>query len=250
MGTVKDNIGMQYIEGTKHRREPSDQMKGLPQPPLERAPDPAQTLIDLPDPARVEVGRLDLTQAINERVSLRKYREEPLTLDELSYLLWCTQGVRQVTTRPATLRTVPSAGSRHPFETYLLVNRVQGLTPGLYHFHGIPHKLAVHDLRPELAPKITAAGGNQGFITASAVTFIWVADVYRTFWRYQERGYRYLFLDAGHVCQNAYLAAQAIDAGCCAIGAFDDDEMARLLGIDGQDQLVVYMAACGKRPRD
>ncbi len=247
MAQIRDNIGLTFIEGTKHRKEPSDQMKGLPQPPLERAPNPDQTVIDLPDPAKVEVGRLDLSQAINERTSLRKYSDAPLSLGELSYLLWSTQGVRQVTARPATLRTVPSAGSRHPFETYLLINRVEGLQPGLYHFHGIPHKLAVHDLDPELTQKITAAGGNQGFIAASALTFIWVADVYRTFWRYQERGYRYLFIDAGHVCQNAYLAAQAIGGGCCAIGAFDDDEMARLLGLDGRDQMVVYMAAVGKR---
>ena len=247
MGPLRENIGMEFIEGTKHRREPSDQMKGLPQPPLERAPEEGKPLIDLPDPAKVQVKGIDLTPAINERVSVRKYTETPLTLEELSYLLWCTQGVKQVTTRPATLRTVPSAGSRHAFETYLLVNRVEGLEPGLYHYHGLPHKLTALDLDLGMTEKINNASGKQGFPATSAVTFIWAVDVYRMFWRYQERGYRYIFLDAGHVCQNLYLAAEAAGAGACAVGAYDDDEMARLLGLDGKEQFVAYMAAVGKR---
>jgi SagB-type dehydrogenase family enzyme len=241
------NIGQEFMEKTKYQYlGESDQQKQLPQPPLTQGAD-GQPTIDLPRPESIEVQSIDLTAAINQRKSVRKYAEQPLTLAELSYLLWCTQGVKQVTNRPATLRTVPSAGSRHPFETYLLVNRVEGLQPGLYRFLSVEHKLVAVDLDDGLADKITHAACRQAMVKNSAVTFLWVAVAYRSIWRYQERSYRYMHLDAGHVCQNLYLAAEAIDSGVCAIAAFDDDEINGLLGVDGQEQFVIYLATLGKK---
>jgi len=236
------------MEKTKYQHMgPSDQSQGLPQPPLEKPVDPAQPLIDLPALGEVKVRPIDLTTAIRERVSLRKYADRPMTLGELSYLLWATQGVKQVTIRPATLRTVPSAGARHPFETYLLVRRVEGLKPGLYRYAAIPHKLVEVDFSEDLPEKILAASLNQRFAVDGAVTFIWVAVAYRSYWRYHERSYRYLHLDAGHVAENLYLAVQAVDAGCCVIGAYDDDRLNAALGLDGEDEFVIYMAGVGKR---
>lgn len=235
------------MERTKHKYlGESDQSKGLPQPPLTQGVD-GLPIIDLPAPQGIQVKPIDLTQAINRRKSLRKYSQLPLTLAELSYLLWCTQGVREVTSRPATLRTVPSGGSRHPFETYLLVNRVEGLEPGLYRFVSVEHKLVPIDLSVGFADNITNAAHKQPFVRTSAVTFIWVAVAYRSVWRYQERAYRDLFLDAGHVCQNLYLAAEAVESGCCAVAAYDDDEINALLGIDGEEQFAIYLATLGKK---
>lgn len=244
---MKRGIGQEFLEKTKYQYlGESDQQKGLPQPPL--AMDAAgQPAIDLPRPDQLSIRSIDLTTAINRRRSVRKYAAEPLTLEELSYLLWCTQGVKQVTNRPATLRTVPSAGARHPFETYLLINRVQGLQPGLYRFLALTHQLVAEDLSEDIADRITAAALRQPFIRTSAVTFLWVAVPYRSIWRYQERAYRYLFLDAGHVCQNLYLAAEAIDCGCCAVDAFDDDRLNQLLGLDGVEQFAIYLAPLGKK---
>lgn len=242
--------GREFMERTKYpNMGPSDQSQGLPQPPLEREPGPDQPLIDLPDPQAVKVKHLDLTAAINARRSVRKYSDEPLSLGELSYLLWCTQGVKQVTPRPATLRTVPSAGARHAFETYVLANRVEGLAPGLYRFVAIPHKLVAQDLEEGIAERLAAACLGQ-YVAWSAVSFFWAADVYRMYWRYHERSYRYLHLDAGHVCQNLYLAAQAVGAGCCAIGAYDDDELNIVLRLDGENEFVVYAATLGKLPAE
>lgn len=243
---MHSDAGREFIEKTKYpRMGPSDQSQGLPQPPLQREPGAAQALIDLPVPAEIKVKHVDLTAAVNARRSIRKYSDESLTLGELSYLLWCTQGVQQVTPRPATLRTVPSAGARHAFETYALCNRVESLAPGLYRYVAIGHKLVAQDLSEGVAERVAAACLGQ-YVVQSAVTFVWAADVYRMFWRYQERGYRYLLLDAGHVCQNLYLAAQAVGAGCCAIGAFDDDELDIVLGLDGEDNFAVYGATLGK----
>ncbi len=239
--------GQEFMEKTKQKYlGESDQNKGLPQPPLTQGAE-GLPIIDLPDPKSMQAPAIDLTQAINQRKSWRKYSEQALTLSELSYLLWCTQGVKEVTIRPATLRTVPSGGSRHPFETYLLINRVEGLAPGLYRFVSVGHQLVPIDLSEGVSERITHAAGKQVFVQNSAVTFIWVAVAYRTVWRYQERGYRDLFLDAGHVCQNLYLAAEAVDSGCCAIASYDDDEINELLGLDGVEQFVIYLAALGKK---
>ena len=83
-----------------------------------------------------------------------------------------------------------------------------------------------------------------------AVTFIWVAASDRMTWRYCERGYRYILLDAGHVCQNLYLSAESIGCGVCAVGAYDDDIINKLLGLDGRSEFVIYIAAAGKKRKE
>jgi SagB-type dehydrogenase family enzyme len=241
-------IGREFMEKTQYRYlAASDQRKGLPQPPLELGYDEAQPVIDLPAPADLPEYKLGLRAAIENRRSLRKYAAHPLTLEELSFLLWCTQGVKETVDTYATLRPVPSAGARHAFETYLLVNNVAGMQPGLYRFLAMEHKLVEMSLEAGLADRITAACLEQSYVQRSAVTFIWTAVAFRMTWRYSERGYRYLLLDAGHVCQNLYLAAQAIGAGVCAIGAFQDEALNSLLGIDGEEQFAIYLATVGKK---
>jgi SagB-type dehydrogenase family enzyme len=163
-------------------------------------------------------------------------------------LLWCIQGVKHVEGGYATRRTVPSAGARHALETYLLVNRVTGLKPGLYRFLALEHKLLVHDLGPGVDERVMQGCLGQRMVLASAVTYLWVAVPYRMTWRYGQRGYRYLHLDAGHVCQNLYLAAQSVGCGACAIAAFSDQDLSRALGIDGESQFVIYIATLGKLP--
>jgi SagB-type dehydrogenase family enzyme len=227
--------------------EKSDQIKKLPQPPLEIAAAKDGVIHDLPDPKGVKVNKVDLSEVINSRVSVRAYSDEALTLDELSYVLWSTQGVKEVTTRPATLRTVPSAGARHCFETYILVNRVIGLKPGLYRFQAIDHKLQEVDLSENIAERVTQGCFNQRFVLNSAITLVLTVDRYRMMWRYTERGYRYMHLDAGHVMQNLYLCAEAIDSGVCAIAAFYDDKINETLGLDGVDQFTVYVGTLGKK---
>lgn len=240
--------GREFMEKTKYKYlDESDQNKGLPQPPLVLPPMEGKRVIKLPDPKTVKVNPVTVSEAINRRVSVRAYSQEPLTLGELSYLLWSTQGIKQVTPRPSTLRTVPSAGARHCFETYVQVNRVEGLEPGLYMFLPLNHELQELNLEEGIVKKVRKGCYNQGMVETSAVTFIWTVVAYRMKWRYTERGYRYMHIDAGHVCQNLYLAAETIDSGVCAIAAFEDDEMNRLLGIDGEEQFTIYVATLGRR---
>jgi SagB-type dehydrogenase family enzyme len=225
----------------------SPQDQGLPQPPLELPIPPDAVLIPLPAPQELTIPQIDLQTAIERRRSLRRYKEQALSQAELSYLLWLTQGVKEITKRPATLRTVPSAGARHAFETFLLINEVQGIAAGLYRFAASQHCLLALETHPSILQEVTTACFEQRQVFDSAVTFIWAAVAERMTWRYVERGYRYLHLDAGHICQNLYLAAEAVDCGVCAIAAFDDQKLNSALGMDGESQFVVYLASLGKK---
>jgi SagB-type dehydrogenase family enzyme len=244
-------IGTEFMERTRYEALAlSDQARGVPQPPLELAlPPDALALVDLPAPSGLDLGGVALRDAIGARRSLREYSEEPLSLAELSFLLWATQGVRETVPGRFTLRTVPSAGARHPFETLFLANRIEGLPRGLYRFLATAHRLARLPAPGDVADRVATAALGQEMVKRSAATFIWIAVPERTTWRYGERGYRYLHLDAGHVAQNLYLAAESVGAGGCAIAAFSDDEMNALLRLDGEQQFVIYLASVGKRPR-
>ena len=245
---MNQSNGRTFWEMTKYEHVPkSAQDSGLPQPALELPIDPTATIIPLPKPAEIVKSDADLWQVIEQRVTVRNYSELALTLEELSLLLWYTQGVKRVSKRPVTLRTVPSAGARHAFETYLLVNNVEGLTPGIYRYAAIDHALVTLDLSPEVNARLTAACEDQSQVANSAVTFAWGAVIERMIWRYPERGYRYILLDAGHVCQNLYLAAEALGCGVCAIAAYDDDLTNQVFGLDGENQFIVYLASLGKR---
>lgn len=241
---MQPGIGEEFIEKTKYQYlGPSDQQMRVPQPPLVSPFGTGCEVTQLPDPNRLDS---ELKAIIDKRASLRSFQKTPLSLDELSYLLWCTQGVKEITKRPVTLRTVPSAGARHAFETYILVNRVNRLTPGLYRFLALEHQIAPFILNNVISDQIQAAC-MQTMVTSSAAVFIWVAVVHRMTWRYHQRGFRYLFLDAGHVCQNLYLSAESISCGACAIGAYDDYMINGLLHLDGKNEFVIYLAAVGKR---
>jgi len=248
---VPEGAGREFMERTKYRYlGRSDQEKGLPQPLLELPADPAQPVIDLVPPEKISVPPLDLRAAIERRQSVRSYEREHLSLEELSFLLWCTQGVKRVHGTQATFRTVPSAGARHAFETYVLANDVKGLGPGLYRYLALSHRLCRVKADPALHTAVSRACFDQSFVMRCNAVFLWTAVPYRMTWRYGERGYRDLHLDAGHVCQNLYLAAEAVGCGACAIAAFDDDAMAGLLGIDGTTHVLIYLATVGKCGED
>ncbi len=159
-----------------------------------------------------------------------------------------TQGVKKIDEkRHVVWRTVPSAGCRHPFETYLSINRVEGLKKGLYRYIATKDQLVALQLDDAFNDQLTKACLGQRQVATSAVTFIWAAVPYRTVWRYSERSYRYLYLDAGHVCQNLHLAAESINCGVCAIGAYDDDAADALMGFDAPEMFVIYLASLGHR---
>jgi SagB-type dehydrogenase family enzyme len=246
---MKTNSGQEFMVKTRYAnlsQSPQD-LGTIPQPPLEIPMPGGSTLLPLISRDEIVVPPMDVRTAIESRRTLRKYAPTPFTQSELSYLLWVSQGVKHISTRPTTARTVPSAGARHAFETYLLVNRVEGVDPALYRYMAIEHGLIKLPSDGGIAQKMTHACEDQSQVENSAATFVWVAVLERMYWRYVERGYRYLHLDAGHVCQNLALGAEQINSGICPIAAFDDKELNTLLGLDGESQFVVYLASAGKK---
>ncbi len=222
------------------------QSSGEAPPPLQKPVPSGSAIIPLPGRDAWQFPPCDLLTAIGMRESHRRFLPEPLSLGEISMLLWATQGVRSVVHEAAVLRTVPSAGCRHPFETYIAVLRVDGLAPALYRYLPLEHALILEKEPEGLALSLVAATHGQRFVGQAAVCFIWTAIPARTEWRYAEASYKVIALDAGHVCQNLYLACEAIGAGTCAIAAYRQDLMDGLLGVDGDDEFTVYIAPVGK----
>jgi SagB-type dehydrogenase family enzyme len=229
---------------------PTDQRLRVPPPPIQK-PYPCDAhLIDMVPPDQLRVGNAPLKEVIRKRETRRKFSPVPLTLEELSFLLWATQGIRKMAIQDdqplRSFRTVPSGGGRHALETYLVVNRVSGLAPGLYRYLPIEHKLLVIATRPDLAEKLAQACCEQTFIKDSAVVFAWSTIPYRAEWRYSIVAHKMIALDAGHVCQNLYLAAESIEAGACAVAAYHQKQVDDLIGVDGDDEFVIYLAPVGK----
>ena len=241
-----------FLKGhTGDWRRDTDQSRGLPPPPPWKAVPEGAQRIALPGPGKLDLGRLPFDEAIRRRRSRREYADTRLTRAELSFLLWCTQGVAN-TERDAEgrivnqFRTVPSGGARHPFETYLLLHRVEGITPGVYRFLPLDHALVLVREEKALPRKTVDACHGRAFVGDAAAVFVWAAVPSRTEWRYGPIAHRMIAMEAGHICQNLYLAAESIGAGACAMLAYIQAGMDALIGVDGEDEFTVYMAPVGK----
>lgn len=233
--------------------EPTDQQQKLPGIPPVKEPQSSRR-IALPMDFADIVHDASLLELLESRVSHRTYDDRELTLKELSFLLWSTQGIRRFTGEDPriTFRTAPSAGSRHPLETYLFLNRVEGLPAGLYHYLPAQYELECLDAENDFEDELTRALCGQHFAAAAPAVFVWSAVPYRTEWRYSLKASKYILLDAGHVCENLYLACEAIGCGTCAIGAYDQECLDELLGFlpgpsgEKDYECAVYVAAVGK----
>ena len=225
----------------------TDQNQGIPAPPIEKPCPNGSSPIDLPNPDMWKtILHTDLTMAIGSRKSHRVYLKKSLSLEELAYLLWCTQGLRGKVVNGHAYRNVPSAGCRHALETYLAILNVDGLDPGMYRYLPLSHQLVFEFSDPMLPEKMVIASLGQSYPGKAAATFIWVAIPYRMEWRYGLAAHKVIALDAGHVCQNLYLACETIGAGTCAIAAYDQEELDELIGLDGEEEFAIYIASVGK----
>lgn len=201
---------------------------------------PEKEVIALPEP---NYQGIPLEEAIEKRRSVRNYSPEPLTLDQLSQLLFAAQGV----TGEAFglyLRSVPSAGALYPFEIYLVVNDVAGLARGIYHYSVLDHGVVL--LRTgDYSSEITSAGLDQEMLGKADVIFILAAIFDRTRHTYGERGFRYVYIEAGHISQNIYLQAVSLGLGSVSVGAFLDEKANQLIEVDGETEAVIYLHPVG-----
>ena len=198
---------------------------------------------------RVELEKPDtkggkpLYELLEQRRSERRFRKIPLGKREFSQLLWAAQGIT-LATGHHQLRTAPSAGGLYPVETYIVANRVEGLKAGVYHYQ-VPYHGLILLAEGAFGPQLARAGLEQEFLAQAAFVFVWSAILKRSKWKYDQRAYRYIYLDAGHIAQNAALAAVSCGLGSCQVAAFYDDELNRIIGVDGNEETVLYMTAVG-----
>ncbi len=225
----------------------TDQNRGITPPSIEKPVPEDCTTVDLVPVNKLEnIPDIDLVKAIAQRKSRRTFLDQPLRLDELSFLLWATQGIRKQANEATAYRTVPSAGCRHSFETYLCVLNVSGLEKGIYRYLPVEHQLLFQHTDKNLEELIVEAALGQPFFRKAPVSFIWTTVPYRMEWRYDIAAHKVIAIDAGHVCQNLYLACEAINAGTCAVAAYNQDLTDELLKIDGDEEFAIYMAPVGK----
>jgi SagB-type dehydrogenase family enzyme len=184
-----------------------------------------------------------LLDILQRRRSKRKFSAGPLTLSDLACLLWAMQGIT-AQARAFFFRTSPSAGALYPTETYVVTDKVEGVESGIYHFNAL--EFLLEEIRTDVSGKEVARTAlDQGFIAKGAATFIWSAVFRRNMSKYGNRGVRYIFMDAAHICQNLLLGAEHLGLAACPVGAFYDDELNGLLHLDGQEESVLYLAVVG-----
>lgn len=244
MTDKKTNLGIQYIQDTsfsrKTIRSPS-RHEIIEVSPFKRYPQADK--VELPRKWDLEESRI--IPLLQNRRSLRKYSSEPVSISELSFMLWASQGITAQAGK-YLFRTAPSGGALYPIETYLSIHRIEGIEPGLYHFD--PELFMLERLTNlSVGEQVASACLNQRFISSSAVTFIWTSIFHRNLNKYRDRGLRYILLDAGHICQNLLIGAEAVGCGGCPVAAFFDDELNSILDIDTERETALYLASVGKR---
>lgn len=232
----------------------TDKMKKYPQPTKVKPYDTTAHIIDLPEVHEEIVQQSSIFECIRDRRSTRFYGDELIRLDELSYLLWATQGITGTNKAGLTLRTVPCSGATHTFETYLFIRGVEGLLKGIYRYLPVEHKLLFMSEMSEIDQKMDEVTLDQPFVPnfakKAAVMFVWSTTPYRSEWKFDYTAHKKILIDVGHVCQNLYLSSESIGAGTCAIGIYDQHMIDELLELDGEDEFVVYLAAVGKKKTD
>ncbi len=190
---------------------------------------------------------LSFTEAIKKRKSIRTFSTKPLSKVDLAFLLWTSTGVQR-TEHNYEFRTAPSAGALYPIETYIYVNNVEELEKGIYHYNIKNHSLEEIKLG-SFGEKLAHAALDQEMCADASVVFIWTAIFRRSKWKYSQRAYRYIYLDAGHIAENLALAAVSITYGSCHVGAFFDDEINSILGTDGIEESAICLSVVGHPKR-
>ena len=230
------NVGEAFQEMTK---------VSAPETPALRALGPCheeETAIPLPDPD--VAGGAPLWEILRQRRSVREYARDPLTLAELSQLLWACQGAT-AHRGPYVLKTAPSAGARYPCETYVVLHRGQGIDAGVYRYLSDRHALA-RRRRGDVSRAIVDAALGQETAARAPAVFAWTAVFDRTTSRYRQRGYRYVYLDAAHIAANLALAAVGMGLASCQIAALCDDAVNAVLGCDGVRESILYLSVVGR----
>lgn len=234
--------------GDRFQRETKYDPRKMPGHSLEWRTKP-EVYKDYPDAIKIALPRFEptqtmsLDQVLKQRKSIRNFQDKPISKGQLAYLLWASTGIQRVE-GGYEFRTAPSAGALYPIETYLVVNNVKELEPGVYHYSISSHQLEQLRLG-DFGRRTAVAALGQNMCVTACVVFIWSAVFERCKWKYDQRAYRYIYLDAGHIAENLALAATSLNRGSCEVGALYDDQINAIIGVDGIDESVICMVVVG-----
>jgi SagB-type dehydrogenase family enzyme len=198
----------------------------------------------VPLPSQLQEATIRFTEVLRRRKSIRAFSAQPLSKADLAFLLWASTGIQR-TEHGYEFRTAPSAGALYPIETYIASNNVENVEKGIYHYNIKNHvleEIKTGDFGDDLAH----AALDQKMCATASVVFIWTAIFERSKWKYGQRAYRYVYLDAGHVAENLALAASSISCGSCQVGAFFDDEINSIVDIDGTEESAICLSVVGR----
>lgn len=203
---------------------------------------------EYPDVAKIQLPEPGITDAsletvVSQRKSVRSFADKSLTVEQLSRLLVTADGITH-TSGSWQMRSAPSGGALYPIDIYVIASNVESLDQGLYHFQVSDSSLELV-AKGDYARAIHVASHEQSAVGSSPITVILSARFDRSTVKYSDRGYRYTYMEAGSICQNIYLQATALGLGTVAVGAFNDDSLNELLGIDGQDEAGLLIMPVG-----
>lgn len=243
--------GIEFLEKTRYPDFSTvDLILRIPEPPKELPVLDGAQLIKLPNPKRIKIKDVPVREALENWELPGFFSRSSITVKELSFLLWCMQGVRKNEGNAPKSRNVPSSGLRYPIETYFVAGEVEGLETGLYRYLPLSHQIVVERLDSDLPFAMGTACMNFKLITRAAVTFLWVGIPYRSTWALGNRGYRSVLIEAGHICQALIMASSCIGCDVQPIDLFHDEMMIHLTHLNPESQWPLLVGAVGRRERE
>lgn len=240
-----DKFGDEFQKKSKYYRGllPNHQLDWKNKPNIYKRYDTIKEVLKLPNLDFNE--HISFWEIINNRKSIRNFSSETISIEDLGLILHSMSGITRKGPN-VDFRTTPSAGGLFPIELYPCIFNVEDIESGIYHYNVKDHsleRLEIGDFRAQL----TSACLDQGFVSKASCNILLTAIIGRSQWKYLQRAYRYIYLDCGHIGQNFYLAAEALNLGACTIGAIYDDEINKLLKIDGINETAIYVCSLGKK---
>ena len=244
MQITRKNVGDDFQTETKYARNESlgGNLNWANKPEIYKVY-PSSKTVQLP--SQFQKATISFSEVLWRRKSIRAFSRQPLSKVDLAFLLWASTGIQRKE-RGYEFRTAPSAGALYPIETYIAANNVEEVEKGIYHYNIKNHLLEEIKIG-NFGDDIAYAALDQNMCATASVVFIWTAIFGRSKWKYAQRAYRYIYLDAGHIAENLALAVVSIACGSCQVGAFFDDEINEIVGVDGTEESSICLSVVGHR---
>lgn len=235
----------------------SDMALGVPQPTFQKTIPENSLIINLPEINSETAPKADFFTCTCSRISRRLYSDKPMSLFELSFLLWCTQGVKKVIGGYRRyvkdglgrnyLRPIAVAGNS--YETYLSISNVEGVENGIWRYLPLSHQIvflkSVENLQDRISDTFTNPSQNQSYTSKAAVVFFWACTPYKGEWGGRDTAHKNMLLELGYISHQLYLATEVLGCGCCAIGGYYQEKADELIGVDGIDEFTVLCSSVG-----